>query len=254
MTRENTNKFMKNSDKFGFVFEEEITEKRMENNPYIKKVLESKNILTNEEEIFEKAGFWNKYFGNNNGIYLEIGTGFGNFFSSETARNPDKNFIGVEIKYKRLWFTEQKTLGKASSLTPLLSKERGIKQFVLLKTKGQNIDKFLGKEEIERTYIFFPDPWGNKDRQKKHRLFSEKFIKDLYEKTKVGGKLIFKTDHGEYFDTTLELFEKIGLWKIVLKSYDYEKETDKFDSKDLTEFESIFREDRIKVNYVEFEK
>ena len=57
-----------------------------------------------------------------------------------------------------------------------------------------------------------------------------------------------------YFDTTLELFEKIWLWKIVLKSYDYEKETDKFDSKDLTEFEAIFREDKIKVNYVEFEK
>lgn len=247
MTRENTNKFMKTSEKFWLVFEEEITEKRMENNPYIKKVLDSKNILTNENEIFENAWNWKKYFWNENGIYLEIWTWLGNFFSSELARTIDKNFIWVEIKYKRLYVTEQKSLEKSSL--------QGSKnKFVLLKIKGQNIDKFLGSEEIERTYIFFPDPWGNKDRQKKHRLFQEKFIRDLYEKTKVWWKLIFKTDHKEYFDTTLELFEKIWLWKIVLKSYDYEKETDKFDSKDLTEFEAIFREDRIKVNYVEFEK
>lgn len=259
MTRENTNKFMKNSEKFWLVFEEEITEKRMENNPYIKKVLESKNILTNETEIFEKSWNWEKYFWNKNGIYLEIWTWLWNFFSSEVARNPEKNFIWVEIKYKRLWVTEQKTLEKTKQFNRFLPSQEWQKigqekQFVLLKTKWQNIDKFLWKEEIERTYVFFPDPWGNKDRQKKHRLFQEKFIKDLYEKTKIWWKLIFKTDHREYFDTTLELFEKIWLWKIVLKSYDYEKETDKFDSKDLTEFEAIFREDKIKVNYVEFEK
>lgn len=242
MTRENTNKFMKENEKFWLVFEEEITEKRMQTNPYISKVLESKNILTNETEIFEKAGKWEKYFWNKNWIYLEIWTWLGNFFSAENARKPEKNFIWVEIKYKRLFVTEQKTL------------EKWWKNFVLLKTKWQNIDRFLWNEEIERTYVFFPDPWGNKDRQKKHRLFQEKFIRDLYEKTKIGWKLIFKTDHREYFETTLELFEKIWLWKIVLKSYDYEKETDKFDSKDLTEFEAIFREDKIKVNYVEFEK
>lgn len=247
MTRENTNQFMKKSEKFWMIFEEEITEKRMENNPYIKKVLDSKNILTNENEIFEKAWNWQKYFWNENGIYLEIGTWLWNFFSSEITKIKDKNFIWVEIKYKRLFVTEQKTLEK-------LKNSWSENKFVLLKTKWQNLEKFLASEEIERTYVFFPDPWGNKDRQKKHRLFSEKFIKDLYEKTKIGWKLIFKTDHREYFDTTLEFFEKLWLWKIILKSYDYEKETDKFDSKNLTEFEAIFREDRIKVNYVEFEK
>jgi hypothetical protein len=44
------------------VFEEQITEKRRENNPYIDKVFQSKNILTNEEFIFEQAGNWQNYF------------------------------------------------------------------------------------------------------------------------------------------------------------------------------------------------
>lgn len=242
MTRKNTNPFMKKSEKFWMVFEEQITEKRRENNPYIDKVFQSKNILTNEEFIFEQAGNWQNYFWNKNEIVLEIWTWLWNFFSGEVAKFPEKNFIWLEIKYKRLFVTERKTL------------ENWWKNFVLLKTKWQNIDKFLWDEEISLTYVFFPDPWWNKERQKKHRLFSEKFILDLYKKTKKWWKLIFKTDHKEYFDTTLELFEKIWLWKIILKSYDYEAETDKFNSKNLTEFEAIFREDKIKVNYVEFEK
>ncbi|MBB1564609.1 hypothetical protein HG430_001045 [Candidatus Gracilibacteria bacterium] len=247
MDNQKTNGFMKKSEKYGLIFEEKISEKRRQTNPYIDKVLKSENILINEEKIFETAGNWDKYFGNKNGIYLEIGTGLGNFFSSEVARSKNKNFIGLELKYKRLFMTEKKTLEKLQTFG-------NSNKFVLLKTKGQNIDKFLSDEEIEKTYVFFPDPWGNKESQKKHRLFSEKFIKDLYAKTKNGGKLIFKTDHKEYFDTTLDLFEKIGLWKIILKSYDYENETDKFNIKEITEFEAIFREDRIKVNYVEFEK
>lgn len=238
---------MKKSEKFWLIFKEKITENRKKTNPYIEKVLENKNILTNEEIIFENAWKWQKYFWNENGIFLEIGTWLGNFFSSEIVKNPNKNFIWVEIKYKRLFVTEQKT-------SKNLQKNNLENKFVLLKTKWQNIDKFLKDWEIEKTYVFFPDPWGNKDRQKKHRIFQEKFIKDLYKKTKTGWKLIFKTDHKEYFDTTLEIFEKIWLWKIVLKSYDYEKETDKFDSKELTEFEAIFREERLKINYVEFEK
>jgi tRNA (guanine-N7-)-methyltransferase len=54
----------------------------------------------------------------------------------------------------------------------------------MLKTFAQNIDKIFAEEEIDKIYVFFPDPWGKKDRQKKHRLFQKKFIRDLYEKTK----------------------------------------------------------------------
>ena len=72
MTRKNTNPFMKKSEKFWMVFEEQITEKRRENNPYIDKVFQSKNILTKEEFIFEQAGNWQNYFWNKNEIVLEI--------------------------------------------------------------------------------------------------------------------------------------------------------------------------------------
>lgn len=275
----NKNNFMEENEQFGMIFNEKITQKRRETNPYIEKVLASKHILTDETKIFSQAGKWNEYFWNENEVHLEIGTGLGNFFSDIVSENPDINYLGVELKYKRLYVSQQKCLEKnksfplpggdlegenttspspslirrgKSEIPPLTRGRLGGENFVLLKTKGQNINRFLADEEIAKTYIFFPDPWGRKERQKKHRIFQEDFIKDLYAKTKQWGKLIFKTDHREYFDTTMELFEKIGLWKEVLRSYDYEADDINYSKAKKTEFEVIF--DEKKVCYVEFEK
>ncbi|MDF1682742.1 MAG: hypothetical protein P1U46_03325 [Patescibacteria group bacterium] len=46
------------------------------------------------------------------------------------------------------------------------------------------MDKVFEDLELTMTYIFFPDPWAKKERQRKNRLFSDKFISDLYDKTK----------------------------------------------------------------------
>jgi len=214
----------------------------MPNNPYIPIVEKDPDIISNLEDIYSKKWKWSKYFWNNNDIYLEIWTGLGNFFSRETFENPDINYIWMEIKFKRLFKSAEK------------SRSLWSKNFVLIKDFWQNIDKIFQKEEIKQTYIFFPDPWWNKNRQKKHRLFQKDFIEKLYFITKKWWKVIFKTDHLEYFNTTLDLFKDFWKWETLNLSYDYEKETDKFDSKKLTEFEAIFRKDRLKINYVEFIK
>ncbi len=217
--------------------------KNKPDNPYKILVEEHLKILDDEKDLFNnKAWKWNEYFWNNKPIFLEIGTWMWNFFSKESSKNLDKNFIGIELKYKRLYNSAEKSI------------ELWTKDFIMIKTFAQNIDKIFWANEIDKTYVFFPDPWGKKDRQKKHRLFQEKFIRDLYEKTKIGWKLIFKTDHLEYFDTTLNLFKKIWIWKINIKSYDYESELEHFETNNMTEFEHIFRKNKVKINYVEFEK
>ncbi len=237
---------MKKSEKYWLIFEEKITEKRRNTNPYITKVENDPDIWLDEEKIFSQSWAWKDYFENNNEIILEIWTWLWNFFSDEVANNKDKNFLWVEIKYKRLFSSAEKCRKKLSI------NKKNKNNFLLLKTKWENIAKFLGVSEISKTYVFFPDPWWKKDRQKKHRIFQEKFIKDLYKKTKKGWKLIFKTDHREYFDTTLELFKKIWLWREILRSYDYEADNIDYDKSKKTEFETIFNEK--KVCYVEFKK
>ncbi|MDD5770444.1 MAG: tRNA (guanosine(46)-N7)-methyltransferase TrmB [Candidatus Gracilibacteria bacterium] len=214
----------------------------MKNNPYIQIIQTDTHILQDTTKIYSNAGNWSSFFDNQNEIYLEIGTGLGNFFSLEASENQDKNFIGMEIKYKRLFKTAEK------------SRNLGVKNFVVLKDFGQNIDKIFAKNEISRTYVFFPDPWDNKDRQKKHKLLQKDFLIKLYNITKVGGKFCFKTDHLNYFREVLEIIKELNLWKIDFLSYDYEKESEIFNKQKLTEFESMFREDKLKINYCEFVK
>jgi len=219
-----------------------MSEKYKEINAYIQKVEDSDKIIDKENEAFEKKWRWRKYFWNENDIVVEIWTGLWNFFSWIVSKSPTNNFVWFEIRYKRLFVTAEKTLAKWWN------------NFVLVKSMAQNISKIFEKWEVSLTYIFFPDPWDKKDRQRKNRLFSDKFVNDLYVVTKKDWKVIFKTDHKWYFDDTLEIINKFWNWTIEKLSYDYENEIESFDKKNLTEFESIFREHKMKINYLELRK
>lgn len=213
----------------------------MINNPYIEIIQSDPHILQDFKKMYSHAWNWKSFFWNENEIYLEIWTWLWNFFSLEASENLDKNFIGMEIKYKRLFKTAEK------------SRNLGVKNFILLKDLGQNIDKIFASSEISKTYIYFPDPW-HKDRQRKHKLLQKEFLQNLFYITKIGWKVCFKTDHKTYFDEVLEIIKELNLWKTEFISYDYEKESEIFSKQKLTEFESMYREHKIKINYAEFVK
>lgn len=214
----------------------------MINNPYINIVWEDSHILSETTKIYSNAWKWNKFFWNENEIFLEIWTWLWNFFSIESSLHRDKNFIWMEIRYKRLFKTAEKT------------RNLWVENFVVLKDFWQNIDKIFAENEVSKTYIFFPDPWDKKDRQKKHKLLQVDFLKNLYKITKVWWKVCFKTDHLWYFEEVLEIVKNQNLFKIDFLSYDYEKESQTFHKQKLTEFESIFRGENLKINYVELVK
>lgn len=214
----------------------------MKNNPYIEIIQNDPHILQIPEKIYSYKGKWTEFFQNTNEIYLEIGTWLWHFFSLESSEYQDKNFIWIEIKYKRLHKTAEK------------SRKLWTKNFILLKDFWQNIDKIFAPQELSRTYIFFPDPWDNKDRQKKHKLLQAEFLHKLYEVTKLGGEFFFKTDHKKYFEDVLELIDEWWLWERKIVSYDYEAESDKFTKNKITEFESMFRWEKLKIHYAEFKK
>lgn len=214
----------------------------MINNPYIDLVWQDKHILNQLDEIYKNKWRWNEFFQNENEIYLEIWTWLWNFFSKEASENQDKNFIWMEIRYKRLFKTAEK------------SRNLWVENFTVIKDFWQNIDKIFIENEISKVYIFFPDPWENKDRQKKHKLMQMEFLEKMYFVLKKWWKVCFKTDHKWYFDDTIELLKQQNKFKISFLSYDYENESEVFDKQKLTEFESMFRWDRMKINYVELEK
>lgn len=212
-------------------------------NPYIEKVLKHPNIQTDIKELSKNKWNWKKYFWNSHPVRLEIWTGLWNFFSNEVSNNSEINFLWMEIKYKRCFSTAEKTLKKWG------------KNFLVIKEYAQKLDEFIADGELQQVYIFFPDPWARKDRQRKHRVLQKEFLALIHKKLEKWGRIIFKTDHIEYFEDTLEILDELDLYDQEFKSFDYEKElTQHFDKWNMTEFEVIFREDKIKVCYIELIK
>ena len=59
------------------------------------KIKEFEGLIITEPE--NHKGKWNKLFGNDNPIHLEIGMGKGKFIIEKAKREPNVNFIGCEL-------------------------------------------------------------------------------------------------------------------------------------------------------------
>ena len=224
----------------------------MKNNPYIQLVQDSKLILHEKEDILTRKWKWNEYFANANDIVLEIWTWLWNFFAKQVQENQDKNFIWLEIRYKRLWLTQEKSLWNKATYAYNSAHKHLENNFCLLKIYWQDIYNIFAKDELSECYILFPDPWAKKKSQRKNRLLQRNFLHDLYEVTKLWGTCTIRTDHCEYFDFALEELSKTD-WKIQEKSYDYEHDPD-FQNAETTEFQQMFRGQKIKIHHLKLQK
>ena len=60
---------------------------------------------TREEVIthFPLKGKWHSFFENNNPIVVELGCGKGEYTIALARKNPNKNYVGIDIKGARFW-------------------------------------------------------------------------------------------------------------------------------------------------------
>jgi len=210
-------------------------------NRYIAKVEQNDKILLEWEKLYSNKWNWENIFKNKNPMVLEIWIWLWNFFTKISDKNKDKNYIWMEIRYKRL----DRTFNKLA--------KNGNSNFMLIKDKWENIDKIFTENEIEKTYLFFPDPWENKESQRKNRLVNKLWIEKLYYITKQNGDFIFKTDSLDYFESSLEIVKQTN-WEIDIVSYDYQADETLFDKNLITEFEEMFRKDNLQINYLRLVK
>ena len=134
------------------------------------------------ENDFHLKGNWNKdYFMNENPIVLEVGCGKGEYTAGLAIRDPEKNFIGIDIKGPRLW--------KGSKTV----QEEGIKNVAFIRNKVEFLGSFFGKGEILEIWITFPDP-QIKYKRTKHRLITKTFLEKYQSILKSDGFVHLKTD------------------------------------------------------------
>ena len=155
--------------------------KRFKENLTFKNVIQpSREILVDNN--FEYKGKWGDlFFKNNNPIIIELGCGKGEYSTELAKLNPEKNFIGIDIKGARFW------RGAKTAI------DDGLNNIAFVRSQIELIDKIFSKGEVSEIWITFPDP-QIKFKREKHRLINLKFI-NLYKNILVPNGIInLKTD------------------------------------------------------------
>ncbi len=171
-------------------------------------------------------------------VWVEIGSGNGDYLVEIADRNKDKIIIGVEIKYKRLL----KTLRKI--------KKRDLSNVILFHCSGEIFTNFILKDNtISAVIINFPDPWFKK-RHHKRKIFNLNFLNDLLPKFKSKGKLYIATDQKSYAYQIYETASNIN----ELKNLNNSPFGEKWLYKDVfTKYEKDFINEGKEIYYLEFE-
>ena len=168
-----------NAEKSKMINEKEIWkyffEKPKKNyNKYMCEMLEfPEYLMYNNESVDSYRGKWSEFFQNDNNIYLEIGCGSGNFTVKNAQKFKDRNYIALELRFKRLVLAAKK------------SKKRNLNNILFVRKRAETILDFIGKNEITGVYVNFPDPWEGEERK---RVVSEDLFSRLDIILKTGGK------------------------------------------------------------------
>ncbi len=197
----------------------------------------SKFYIDNPEEY---RGKWNKQFKNiNNPIHLELGCGKGQFISELASNNLYINYIAIDLV--------DAMLGLAKRNVEQSYSEKNIEPENVLLTRYdiERILNILDKEDnIERIYINFCNPWP-KGKHRKKRLTHTRQLEKYKQFLAPNGKIYFKTDDDDLFNSSLTYFEESG-FKISKKTYDLHNEPI-FENNIETEHEKMFSEQGIKI-------
>ncbi|RNA70395.1 tRNA (guanosine(46)-N7)-methyltransferase TrmB [Alteribacter keqinensis] len=169
-------------------------------------------------------GKWNEYFSNDKPLYVEVGSGKGQFVTGMAEQHPDINVIGIE-KYDSVIISALE-----------LMQEVKLPNVKMLKEDVNEITDFFGENEVDRLFINFTDPWP-KNRHAKRRLTHEGFLKKYVEILKDGGEVHFKTDNRILFQYSLQSFSEFGF---ALKNISLDLHEDGLEGNVMTEYEEKF--------------
>lgn len=192
------------------------------------------------DEPTEKRGKWHSAFKKEQPLHLELGCGKGGFAAQIALKNPNVNYLAVDIK--------SDMLGVARRNVVRLFEEnnREVDNLILTAYNVEQIESMIAPEDrIERIYINFCNPWPRGKHNKRRLTYPIKLEK--YKQFLVkGGEIRFKTDDLPLFEDSLEYFEQSG-YEIVYKTNDLHNSEVKDNI--LTEHEVMFSEEGIKINY-----
>ncbi|WKZ65197.1 MAG: tRNA (guanosine(46)-N7)-methyltransferase TrmB [Flavobacteriales bacterium] len=146
---------------------------------------------------FPLKGRWNAdFFQREAPLVLELGCGRGEYTLGLARLNPERCYIGVDIKGARIWRGARN------------AREEGLSNVGFLRTHVDHVTRCFGPQEVDEVWLTFSDPQLGKPRK---RLTSPIFLARYKEILKPGGLVHLKTDSPVLYEYTLEMIEEQGL-------------------------------------------
>ncbi|MCB9759219.1 MAG: hypothetical protein H6739_05225 [Alphaproteobacteria bacterium] len=164
-------------------------------NPYLKRYWAAGPPVLNSEQAAGFRGAWAEAFGREAPLHVEIGTGNGFFFSGMARAHPAWNWLGVELRFKRVMMTASKV------------ERAGAEAHARVTRYDANaLSDLFAPGEVDALYINHPDPWP-KDSQARNRLLSGPWLDRVAPLMGAGAELRLKTDHRVNVEALLDALE-----------------------------------------------
>ncbi|HEP1953878.1 TPA: tRNA (guanosine(46)-N7)-methyltransferase TrmB [Streptococcus pyogenes] len=188
-------------------------EEHLANNPHY--------VILNPEDA---KGRWHDVFGNDRPIHIEVGSGKGGFITGMALKNPDINYIGIDIQLSVLSYALDKVLASE------------VPNVKLLRVDGSSLTNYFEEGEVDMMYLNFSDPWP-KTKHEKRRLTYKDFL-DTYKRIlPEHGEIHFKTDNRGLFEYSLASFSQYGM---TLRQIWLDLHASNYEGNVMTEYEEKF--------------
>ena len=168
-------------------------------------------------------------------LFLEVGCGKGKFCTETALANPDVLYVAVERDKSVILAAIEK------------AHNQEIPNLFFINCDVNIIEDLFEKDEVDRMYINFCDPWDRRNKPKR-RLTYREFLNKYKILLKEGGQIRFKTDNNELFDFSLGEFEECGFELSELTRDLHNSEYDKDNVR--TEFEQKFADAGVPIKRV----
>ncbi|MEN8156325.1 MAG: tRNA (guanosine(46)-N7)-methyltransferase TrmB [Bacteroidota bacterium] len=196
------------------------------------------------EEVYDKdyrlKGRWKaEVFGNENPVVLELGCGKGEYTVGLAGMNPEKNYIGLDIKGARIWTGAR------------IANDEGLENVAFLRSRIDFITSFFARNEVDEIWITFPDPQSKKRRRRK-RLTGARFLNLYRQLLKDDGVVHLKTDNSGLYKYTLGLVKQN---KLVIERHTDDLYNSGWSDETVsiqTYYESRFRTEGSKIHFIQF--
>ena len=148
-------------------------------------------------------GRWRSLFPREQPLHLELGCGKGVSTAEMAFAERNVNFVAIDISTDVLGVARRNIVERYGA-EPVDNVRLAVKECSFIS------QAFAPEDRVERIYISFCNPWGQRDRHKKRRLTHPRQLMQYRQFLAEGGEIWFKTDDDGLFDDSIGYFRECG--------------------------------------------